>query len=172
MSKKKLSQPLDAERFKRLMPRSSDLTLIVLKGHLIMEEQLQWIIEDTLRQPEILQDARLEAQQKIVLAQAFFAGGPDELMWKNISRLNSLRNKFAHTLEPDGLEQSIDALIKENIDPAEKFKRCKDNKERARLLKNIFAFVCGQLRAGREVWQIVRNEKEEQWSNKYRSKEK
>jgi hypothetical protein len=46
-------------RFLRLIPKSNDLTLVVLKGHLLIEEQLDFFIERITREPKALNGARL-----------------------------------------------------------------------------------------------------------------
>jgi hypothetical protein len=166
MSRKDVSPILDEDRFKSLMPRTQDLCLIVLKGHLLMEEQLQGIIDDSLKSPQLLKDARLECLQKIKLAQAIVGNNSvdgDDALWPTVIQINKIRNKFAHTLEPIGIEQSIDALIARQFDPEENFKASENARQRARYLKTIFAFVCGQLTGMRRVMQAFRQLQEAKW---------
>ncbi len=47
------------KRFDRLIPPTSDTLVIVLKGHLLIEEQLQSLIEAAVRNPEVTREARL-----------------------------------------------------------------------------------------------------------------
>jgi len=57
------------ERFRRLLPLRN-LEFTVLKGHLLVEEQLQVFLEASCRHPGFLEDARLSFSQKARLTQA------------------------------------------------------------------------------------------------------
>ena len=57
-------------RIKRLLPRSHDPTVVLLKGHLLVEEQLFACIASHCRDATKLEDARLTFAQKLRLAQA------------------------------------------------------------------------------------------------------
>src|SRR5688572_17947526 len=63
MGKEELMAEVDA-RFRRLMPKTTDLTLLVLKGHLLIEEELQAFLEMSVKEPKALDDARLTFIQK------------------------------------------------------------------------------------------------------------
>jgi hypothetical protein len=92
-------------RFRRHFPRrSNDFTLIVLKGHLLLEESANRLLAALLRRPEAIESANLRFYQKLCLIRALIpAGGRKE---GSISRtldaaekLNELRNKQAHHLD-------------------------------------------------------------------------
>jgi len=99
------------------MPRSKDLTLIVLKGHLLVEEQLQEIIEDALSGTSMLKDARLTFYQKLKLAQCIIGKKFSEKgnfenreydFGKAAKKLGELRNKLAHHIEVPKMDLLID----------------------------------------------------------------
>ena len=51
---------LDAfRRFLKLLPHGQDLALVILKEHLLIEEQIKLIINERVRKHESLSDARL-----------------------------------------------------------------------------------------------------------------
>ena len=63
---------LDAfRRFLKLLPHGQDLALVILKGHLLIEEQIKLIINERVRKHESLSDARLTFHQLICIAEAF-----------------------------------------------------------------------------------------------------
>jgi len=95
----------------KLLPDTQDLELIILKGHLLIEEQLRQIMRERVRNPTALQDAQLEFYQCICLAQSFFAADCEPPLWAAIRKLNRIRNEIAHSLEPGGLHDRIDDFV-------------------------------------------------------------
>jgi len=57
----------------KLLPRNDDRTLLILKAHLLVEEQVRQIVDERLLHPTALGDAKLTCHQAICLAEAFFA---------------------------------------------------------------------------------------------------
>ena len=94
-------------RYYRLLPRSGDLTILLLKGHLLVEELLRQLIDSSLMKPSALKDARLETHQCICLAEALFHDRSSTWIWDALRKLNGIRNKLAHNLEPPGLDSKI-----------------------------------------------------------------
>ena len=95
----------------------SDLTMLVLKGHLLVESTLYGAIEKQLHNPEYLTKARLRFPQLIQLARAIFPQESDKRRaeisknyWDCLEALNTLRNKFAHKLEPAELSALLARL--------------------------------------------------------------
>ena len=72
--------------------------LVTLKGHLILEEQLSFMIERVVLNPEQIAEARLSFAQKRALVRAMFPGS-DNQVWAVIGSLNKLRNALAHSLQ-------------------------------------------------------------------------
>jgi len=98
-------------RLFQYLPKS-DLTLIVLKGHLLVEESLNELFLRLLKSPTAIDDARLTFFQKVCVAQAIMddVGGHPHF-WRSLKRLNAIRNKFAHKLDPSDTRQEISAFI-------------------------------------------------------------
>lgn len=86
---------------------SGDLTLIVLKGHLLIEELLFTLVERKMDAPVNLRDARLRFPQLVHLARAIYGGEELNKVSRVLLAVNSLRNDLAHRLESDDLGRRI-----------------------------------------------------------------
>jgi hypothetical protein len=112
------------QRFLRLLPHGKDKELVLLKGHLLIEEQIRALIDRRLKNPQALMEAnaKLEAHQAIQLAQAFFPLGHMVDMWRAVSKLNTLRNGIAHTLgDTQSLADKIEAWVQSAPTGAKEF---------------------------------------------------
>ena len=97
-------------------PASADITLQVLKGHLILEETLRDLLDALLVNPKALTGKKgisLTCHQVICLAQALTPIPFDSYswLWTSAKELNSLRNDLAHKLSPSGIEEKINSFI-------------------------------------------------------------
>ena len=105
----------DFLRIEKHFPDGADLTLQVLKGHLLVEELLRDIFELLLAHPEAMQGSRgtrLECHQIICLVQAMTKHSSSEpWFWDAAKRLNGIRNDLAHSLEPKSLDEKVASLI-------------------------------------------------------------
>ena len=99
-----------ARRFFTLLPRDQDLTLVILKGHLLIEEQVRQIIDKRVKKPDALRDANFDCYQAICLAESFFSE-KEEYIWKAFKKLNRIRNELAHKTEPVGVDDRIDDFV-------------------------------------------------------------
>jgi hypothetical protein len=96
----------DVERFQEKIGLKSgaDLQMILLKAHLLIEEQLQSFIHGAVRDASLLKrKGRFSYAQRLILAEALhsdpkcFGYG---WVWEAARSLNALRNQMAHDLEP------------------------------------------------------------------------
>lgn len=99
------------ERFmSHVSSESPDISLPVLKGHLLAEEILADYISIKIKHSEHL---RLEKNHwgfanKVELASALANDQHHDVwVWKALKKLNTLRNTLSHGLEPKGLEKAI-----------------------------------------------------------------
>ena len=118
-------------RIKRLLPRSHDPTLVLLKGHLLVEEQLFACIGAHCRDATKLEDARLTFAQKLRLAQALCGL---QSVAHSLEKLNALRNRMAHRLEIPDLDSRLDDYLKAWAE--DEFVQPKTSRERTRNLRN------------------------------------
>ena len=109
--KVKERQRADEDRFNRLLPLVQDPLVIILKGHLLIEEQLFLMLRGGLADPSSVTSLRLSFLQKLGLAKGtagqFFADD----VYTAVRRLNSIRNKLAHEAEPQNVELLIDQYL-------------------------------------------------------------
>ncbi len=91
----------------------ADVTMVVLKGHLLIEQRIREFIAERMLAPEALTEARLSAHQAICLAEALTLPNDEpQKLWAFLRQVNSLRNTLAHRLDP-AIQDRIDALIAE-----------------------------------------------------------
>lgn len=98
-------------RFLRLLPTGDDLTLIVLKGHILIEEQLLAIIQENVPYPNPIEADSLRYPQLARVAEALVYAEEDDWLWTAIQRLNKLRNVLAHELESPKLDHLIENFL-------------------------------------------------------------
>jgi hypothetical protein len=94
-------------RFLKLFPKTRELEITILKGHLLIEENLRELIDMKLPSPQALEDARLTTHQVICLAEAFFGPQADRWFWDILHRLNKLRNDIAHKVQPRDIAERM-----------------------------------------------------------------
>ncbi len=124
------------------LPQGDDLTLIVLKGHLLIEERLLDLVRAKLEADDpALKEARLRFSQLLPLARA--ASGRDQYpwFWEALEKLNALRNDLAHHLEPKQVERLSTALIDHLRQPAD----LRSTDSLATSLRGAVAFMYGAL---------------------------
>jgi hypothetical protein len=108
-----LTRDLDA--LLAALPPASQPELVILKGHLIVEQLLRRYIEEQVANPEILQKARLQFSTLLTFAEAMAprsgtAGAP-QVIWASLKRLNELRNTLAHKLDGEPLAVAIKRFV-------------------------------------------------------------
>ena len=147
------------ERFLRHLSEVDDLTLVVLKGHLLMEELLNDIIADFCELPEYVEEARLSFFHKSKLVRALSGqdvqGQPTDDPWRSLEALNSLRNQLAHHLEPKHLEQKIDQFIFARFG-GKNMVKFESEKARREGLRKELIFLLGYIQGRRSVTRIIR----------------
>jgi len=98
------------------LPEKFDLLLVTLKGHLLIEEQLDNYISEHLRKPEAMPVARLPFELKIKLAHALSGPLPPPSMWEALNILNKLRNSLAHRIE----DPRLTSLVRDFVNISER----------------------------------------------------
>jgi hypothetical protein len=107
----------DAARFNKVMASSGDdLTLIILRGHLLVEEKLYSYLKTTVSPPDVIDHLNLWFKSALSLARKLDVKQREKKLWKGIEALNDMRNMLSHELEPDGLDGLI-AKLKDPIYP-------------------------------------------------------
>jgi hypothetical protein len=99
-------------KFTTHLPKSDDLTLIVLKRHLLIEEEINSLLVQEFKDSDPLFKTRPNVSIKIAILRAVFGKKrAPQLNINAIDKLNTLRNDMAHNLSSLKLDTKLDALI-------------------------------------------------------------
>jgi hypothetical protein len=97
-------------RFTEELNHVDDVAQIILKGHLVMEGLMNESIETFLLHGELVEIAGLRVHQKITLSRAISTSDQNNKMWELVSKVNTVRNALAHSLEPTRRSRAIQEL--------------------------------------------------------------
>jgi hypothetical protein len=100
-----------AVRFFTYLPQTDDMTLLILKGHLLIEEQLISILKDNVCYFDALNEARLTFYQRLQIVKAMKYREENDWVWAAIKKLNTLRNELAHKLESSQVESKVSGFL-------------------------------------------------------------
>jgi hypothetical protein len=112
----KKQRKIEQARFARLFPFTPDTLHIILKGHLLIEEQLTQLISAGLPYPSPISKLRLSFFQKLGLAKAVAGKFLDKDIYAAIKQINSIRNTLAHEVEPANVDELVMKLIEQYED--------------------------------------------------------
>lgn len=84
--------------------------VMLLKGHLVLEEKLAAIIGKFVFHGEVLENARLTFAQKMSVARSLSLDEHNNTVWGLIEKLNKLRNILAHSLGGASRQDAMNAL--------------------------------------------------------------
>jgi len=138
-------QDVNWERYQKLLPDSEDVEIIVLKGHLIIEEMLYTLASKLSQQPKHLDDARLTFKQLCCVVRSLLFLPVMDKGWDAISVLNKLRNKLAHNLEPKDINNLINELERLCSSDEKLPEHYKPPESAAGKAKAAICFIIGQL---------------------------
>ncbi len=105
------TRDLRQDRVLQHLPESDDLTLITLKGHLLVEEALDSIIQNHCKDKTALQGVEIGFYVKLKLAAALIGDPNLSGGWTMVEKLNSLRNALAHRLEHPLAKKRLNAFL-------------------------------------------------------------
>jgi len=111
MNKPPKDQRRHVFRYDEHMPRGDDVSLIVLKGHLLIEEMLLELAMLAVPNPKYFEQASLGFHKLAHVVRALVAEKSDDTCWDLILGINTLRNQLAHKLEPHDLDQRIAKVL-------------------------------------------------------------
>lgn len=101
-----------SKRYQALLPNSDDVSLVVLKGHLVIEEMLFEIAASHCARREELSKARLSFAQLLQVTHALVKLPIGGNVWLAAQMLNGIRNALVHNLEPREMEKKLVTLSK------------------------------------------------------------
>lgn len=101
------------KKYIEMVPESSDLTIIVLKGHLVIEELLCNVLRSHCENHDALLEARLTFYQKACVAKSLMSS-VGTVYFPSIFFINRLRNDLAHNLESSKRDKLIENFVSES----------------------------------------------------------
>jgi hypothetical protein len=99
------------DQYNKYLPKSDDLSIVTLKGHLLVESILDELIKDYCRETHTIGKAKLRFYQKARITRALIGSFYPEEIWDSILALNSLRNELVHNLELGRLRKLVRQFI-------------------------------------------------------------
>lgn len=131
-----------------------DVELILLKGHLVIEQLLTELLEQNLEEPERLKSINLMFYKKLEI---YLAISGNSIISKNLEAvlkdLNLLRNKLAHDLKHPQFDQLLNEWVqhasRERIDDPDNPEVIKQQLIVA--ISYISAFLSGAVHAGKHI---------------------
>jgi hypothetical protein len=99
------------EKLHAHMTYIDESALIILKGHLIVEEALGEVISRFVHHSEYLEGSRLTFAQKLAIARTMSLDDHVHEMWPMVTAINSLRNSLAHSLDSPKRAERTKALM-------------------------------------------------------------
>jgi hypothetical protein len=96
------------------LPQSEDITILTLKGHLIIEQLLIQIMENAALNPAPLKDLnRLQFSTRVAFVESLspISGRGDGGIWPLIRKIGKIRNDIAHQLKPKKLDQDVQTFL-------------------------------------------------------------
>jgi len=128
------------QKFRKHFPNTKNIVLLILKGHLIIEEEMNELISLASLNSKKLERAKLTYFQKICLLTALYPTRLHDTFY-SIELLNELRNKIAHNLD----HKETNFLIERFLKTLEDQERLDEYKEEPiyKRLKSSIAFLCG-----------------------------
>ena len=92
---------------------SEDISLKIIKGHLLIENLLIQFLENSVINPNYLEKADLRFYKKLNVARSLDESDDNNWAWDACTRVNNLRNAFAHDLDAnDKTAEKINDFIK------------------------------------------------------------
>ncbi len=86
------------EKYKSHLMGLTEIDLIILRGHLLLEEYLYNAICEFVFHPTFIKKADMNFSQMVTIARSISLDEQNNSMWGLILAINKLRNKIAHEL--------------------------------------------------------------------------
>lgn len=140
----------DMSRIRKHMPDGEDITLIILKAHLLVEELLDEIIGEYCRNKQALKNVQISFSVKLKLAEAL--SGRDDLShgWKMVEKLNSLRNALAHSLEHPLEKRRLDGFLSLYYEHPGKTSKISTSEDLRSAIYLLFVYILGARSTSRD----------------------
>jgi hypothetical protein len=117
--------------FEEHFSRIDELTHMVLKGHLIVEEAVNKGLEGAFPNSQYIISLNLRFFQKVQLLRAVSGKYHEEPVWELILTLNELRNAIAHSLSSSRIKEKVVALRASYFKTAEGYPKLDEQRKQA-----------------------------------------
>lgn len=107
------------KRYLRIIQGEAVLEVLILRAHLLIEEELRVLIDINLKYAEKFEHRQFSFNQCLILVSSIY-GDQKLWLWESIKHLNGIRNILAHKLNPEeeikieNKLEKIDLLVGEN----------------------------------------------------------
>ncbi len=147
MDREKLGSGAEVfQMFEKHMPPSRDITLIILKGHLLVEQVLADILDSELPHSKAIYDARISFSNRLAIVKSIY-GTDNTFPYGVIENLNSLRNQLVHSLEPKDMQTKLDDFINKvkqsNVSMLSKYSQLEFSERLKLAIISLYAYICG-----------------------------
>jgi hypothetical protein len=126
---------------------SDNAALIILKGHLVVEERLTAVIEKFVFHPKHLDKARLTFTQKLAIARSLSLDENKNSMWNFCEKLNALRNTLSHSLDGERRAKAMAAVKTAYVAECSGMTVGKHDEDETVMLAGIIALCIGFIHA-------------------------
>ena len=120
-NKASLENSMSSEKLEKFLLHmksgTEDKPLIVLKGHLLLEQAMYEYIAKRVKFPERILNKQINFAYLIYFASSLNDDMGIEWVWSALKIANSLRNQYSHSLEPtkaDSLEKELVEYVQSN----------------------------------------------------------
>lgn len=130
-------------RILRYLEPIDDVTILLLRSHLIVEQQINAALQKILPGAGALDVGRLTFHQRVQLLRALDVNRKAEDALRFSDRLNSIHNRLAHRLEPVGIDDATAGFV--NDVAAAISMKFEDTLPLNVRMASCIAYICGWL---------------------------
>jgi hypothetical protein len=143
MKKRAIPDQDYGEFISKTLSSITDMEILILKGHILIENSLFKFVTDCSRQKNI-EISNLKFFQLIVLAKSLgLFTNNDDYLESQINNINTLRNQMAHTLEYD--EIIIENLINAFLNSPKYSHIFKQGNSQISNFSKVICSICGEI---------------------------
>lgn len=105
------------------LPQTTDIILIILKGHLLIEEEMNRLIKILFKESKYILKNNFSFHEKLCILRAMIIKTGNCLgLWEIIELINNIRNEASHQLFPINLSKKLNTLFRKTEDSYSEYK--------------------------------------------------
>ena len=98
-------------RVTKVLPEGTDPTLLILRGHLLVEEVLYALVRAFVPKPDALR--KLKFPHLAMFVESLYGGPASDWLWPIVRGVDDVRNEIAHELSDEALAKRIARMTNE-----------------------------------------------------------